>query len=89
MYSLEKEKITRNISSEVLGEAKLAFTSDAWTSRNTTPFLSLSVHYIDLTWTMHSHCLQVCLSRVHSRCYLSYFYCFIIEIVAYLLLQID
>ena len=37
---------------------QLSFTFDAWTSATMTPFIGVTVHFIDKTWNLRSHLLS-------------------------------
>jgi hypothetical protein len=39
----------------------ISFTIDAWTSKNTLPFLGISFHWIDDNWNLCSSTLDFCL----------------------------
>jgi hypothetical protein len=45
----------------------LSFTIDAWTSKNTLPFLGITVHWIDLQWELRNFTLDfLLLSGPHT-----------------------
>ena len=53
------EKTREQISLKVKKEAHFFLaTTDLWSSCTSDPYLSLTVHYIDMEWNLQSHCLQ-------------------------------
>jgi hypothetical protein len=45
------------VSSELRSVKRFATTSDLWSSQNTIPYVSLTIHYIDSDWKLQSRCL--------------------------------
>ncbi|XP_056094536.1 E3 SUMO-protein ligase ZBED1-like [Rhinichthys klamathensis goyatoka] len=54
LYNTTREKI----SSELEEMQFYSATTDLWSSRTMQPYLSLTVHYINISWTLRSICLQ-------------------------------
>lgn len=54
LYDKCRRKLQMNLT-----EAKyFATTTDLWSSRTSEPYISLTVHFIDDKWALHSKCLQ-------------------------------
>ncbi|CAM4526972.1 unnamed protein product [Leuciscus chuanchicus] len=54
LYNTTREKIRSELEEMQFYSA----TTDLWSSRTMQPYLSLTVHYINTSWTLHSICLQ-------------------------------
>ena len=52
-YTLEKAQLTKTMA-EI---SYLSLTSDGWSSLNRDPYMSLTAHYIDTSWKLHTKCL--------------------------------
>ena len=55
------QRVNKIISDQVSAKEILSvsYTTDNWTSRANSPFMSLSLHYIDSEWDLQSWCLRV------------------------------
>lgn len=53
-YNIEKAKLIENLQSI----SYFSCTMDGWTSIAGDPYLSLTIHYIDHEWTLHTKCLS-------------------------------
>ena len=52
------EKCRSKVEAEINSGMFYAATTDMWTSRAGHPYMSLTGHYIDTDWNLHSRCLQ-------------------------------
>ena len=52
-YTLEKAQLMKTMA-EI---SYLSLTSDGWSSLNRDPYMSLTAHYIDTSWKLHTKCL--------------------------------
>lgn len=51
-------EIHDKVQSEIANVTSFSTTTDMWSSRTSEPYMSLTVHYIDSAWKLHSKCLQ-------------------------------
>jgi hypothetical protein len=54
MYASLKEKVRKELSSVTF----FSSTTDLWSSIGMKPYISFTVHFIDLQWVLQSRCLQ-------------------------------
>lgn len=51
-------QVREEVKVSVLGASHYALTTDMWSSRDMTPYMSLTCHYISANWELESKCLQ-------------------------------
>ena len=56
LYAKVRDKLEKKISSSSF---YFSATADLWSSCTTQPYLGYTIHYIDSSWVLQSHCLQV------------------------------
>ena len=55
LYEITKEDVQHKITNQM---GNFSATADLWSSCTSEPYLCLTIHYVDSTWKLRSHCLQ-------------------------------
>ncbi len=63
--------VKTSIKMELMNVDYFSATTDMWSSVNMTPYMSLTVHYLSMEWTLKSRCLETVfmLEKPHIRQY--------------------
>ena len=52
------KELKKNVAKELVDVEYVSATSDLWSSTNTEPYLSFTVHFISNDWEIHNQCFQ-------------------------------